>query len=154
MSEEDKGQPEYLVKWCQLPYNEATWETPATIKNTAKVEQFERFNAYPPEPDKERPPKEAWVKMETSPTCVLRCIPVDLLALCLTFLSIYSRAHAQVQGRQHSAALADRGCQLDALQLVRLARSEPLRFRSHGTYCAVVQVQPPRLHSRRRNGPR
>jgi hypothetical protein len=41
-----------FAQWCALPYNEATWETPATIKNNTKVEQYERFNAYPPPPDR------------------------------------------------------------------------------------------------------
>jgi hypothetical protein len=40
----------YLVKWCSLPYLEATWETAEDIKDDQKIKDFFRFNTPPPPP--------------------------------------------------------------------------------------------------------
>lgn len=57
---------QYLVKWKNLPYDEATWELPETFKDDAKVSQFFRWNKSPPVRNNLPPTK--FVKLEQSPT--------------------------------------------------------------------------------------
>ncbi len=37
----------YLVKWCDLPYVESTWELPEDLKDDEKIAQFHKFNTPP-----------------------------------------------------------------------------------------------------------
>jgi chromodomain-helicase-DNA-binding protein 7 len=44
----------YLVKWCALPYLEATWETAEDIKDDQKIKDFFRFNTPLPPPQSQK----------------------------------------------------------------------------------------------------
>lgn len=37
----------YLVKWCNLPYTEATWEHVEDINDDDKIAEFQRFHVPP-----------------------------------------------------------------------------------------------------------
>uniref|UniRef100_A0A673LQK3 Chromodomain-helicase-DNA-binding protein 8-like n=1 Tax=Sinocyclocheilus rhinocerous TaxID=307959 RepID=A0A673LQK3_9TELE len=50
----------YLVKWCSLPYEDATWELKEDV-DEAKVEEFRKIESRPP-----RPAASAWKKLDES----------------------------------------------------------------------------------------
>uniref|UniRef100_H3ART7 Chromodomain helicase DNA binding protein 6 n=1 Tax=Latimeria chalumnae TaxID=7897 RepID=H3ART7_LATCH len=55
----------YLVKWCSLPYEESTWELEEDV-DPVKVKEFEDLQVLPQRGLVERPPSEAWQKLEKS----------------------------------------------------------------------------------------
>ncbi|XP_053723413.1 chromodomain-helicase-DNA-binding protein 6-like isoform X1 [Synchiropus splendidus] len=56
----------YLVKWCSLSYEEATWELQEDL-DPEKIKEFEEIQKMPPElRHVERPPPENWQKLEKS----------------------------------------------------------------------------------------
>uniref|UniRef100_A0A673IX60 Chromodomain-helicase-DNA-binding protein 8 n=1 Tax=Sinocyclocheilus rhinocerous TaxID=307959 RepID=A0A673IX60_9TELE len=60
--DKDNGEPVvyYLVKWCSLPYEDATWELKEDV-DEAKVEEFRKIESRPP-----RPAASAWKKLDES----------------------------------------------------------------------------------------
>ncbi|XP_035517364.1 chromodomain-helicase-DNA-binding protein 6 [Morone saxatilis] len=56
----------YLVKWCSLSYEEATWELQEDL-DPEKIKEFEEIQKLPPDlRHMERPPPEKWQKLEHS----------------------------------------------------------------------------------------
>ncbi|XP_057701605.1 chromodomain-helicase-DNA-binding protein 6 isoform X1 [Corythoichthys intestinalis] len=56
----------YLVKWCSLSYEEATWELQEDL-DPEKIKEFEEIQKLPPDlRHVERPPPEKWQKLERS----------------------------------------------------------------------------------------
>ncbi|XP_013870801.1 chromodomain-helicase-DNA-binding protein 6 isoform X2 [Austrofundulus limnaeus] len=56
----------YLVKWCSLSYEEATWELQEDV-DPEKIREFEEIQKPPPDlRHSERPPPEKWQKLERS----------------------------------------------------------------------------------------
>ncbi|XP_067442389.1 chromodomain-helicase-DNA-binding protein 6 isoform X1 [Thunnus thynnus] len=56
----------YLVKWCSLSYEEATWELQEDL-DPEKIKEFEEIQKLPPDlRHMERPPPEKWQKLERS----------------------------------------------------------------------------------------
>ncbi|CAK6977756.1 chromodomain-helicase-DNA-binding protein 6 [Scomber scombrus] len=56
----------YLVKWCSLSYEEATWELQEDL-DPEKIKEFEGIQKLPPDlRHMERPPPEKWQKLELS----------------------------------------------------------------------------------------
>ncbi|XP_024864605.1 chromodomain-helicase-DNA-binding protein 6, partial [Kryptolebias marmoratus] len=56
----------YLVKWCSLSYEEATWELQEDV-DPEKIKEFEEIQKPPPDlRHAERPPPEKWQKLERS----------------------------------------------------------------------------------------
>lgn len=62
---ESGPKPMYLVKWKTLPYTDATWENPETIKDDRKINFFHHINKIPPHPT--FPPQQKWVELKESP---------------------------------------------------------------------------------------
>ncbi|KAJ8011779.1 hypothetical protein DPEC_G00061800 [Dallia pectoralis] len=66
--DKDNEQPVvyYLVKWCSLPYEDATWELKEDV-DEGKVEEFRKIqNRQPRLKRTARPPAAAWKKLEES----------------------------------------------------------------------------------------
>ncbi|KAM9500245.1 chromodomain-helicase-DNA-binding protein 8 isoform 1-T1 [Clarias gariepinus] len=66
--DKENGEPVvyYLVKWCSLPYEDATWELKEDV-DEGKVEEFKRIQSRQPRIKKPpRPPASAWKKLEQS----------------------------------------------------------------------------------------
>uniref|UniRef100_A0A6Q2YKY8 DNA helicase n=1 Tax=Esox lucius TaxID=8010 RepID=A0A6Q2YKY8_ESOLU len=66
--DKDNGEPVvyYLVKWCSLPYEDATWELKEDV-DEGKVEEFRKIqNRQPRLKRTPRPPAAAWKKLEES----------------------------------------------------------------------------------------
>nr|XP_015812879.2 chromodomain-helicase-DNA-binding protein 8 isoform X1 [Nothobranchius furzeri] len=64
--DKDNGEPViyYLVKWCSLPYEDATWELKEDVDET-KVEEFRKIqNRQPRLKRTARPPAGSWKKLE------------------------------------------------------------------------------------------
>lgn len=57
----------YLVKWCTIPYTEATWEFAEDFKDDKKIEEYKKFHILPATPVPAPLPSRLWVKMEQSP---------------------------------------------------------------------------------------
>uniref|UniRef100_A0A3Q2QI98 Uncharacterized protein n=1 Tax=Fundulus heteroclitus TaxID=8078 RepID=A0A3Q2QI98_FUNHE len=56
----------YLVKWCSLSYEEATWELQEDL-DPEKIKEFEEIQKLPPGlRHMERPPPEKWQKLDRS----------------------------------------------------------------------------------------
>ncbi|XP_073323863.1 chromodomain-helicase-DNA-binding protein 6 [Pagrus major] len=56
----------YLVKWCSLSYEEATWELQEDL-DPEKIKEFEEIQKLPPDlRHMERPPPEKWQKLDRS----------------------------------------------------------------------------------------
>ncbi|XP_049590182.1 chromodomain-helicase-DNA-binding protein 6 isoform X3 [Syngnathus scovelli] len=56
----------YLVKWCSLSYEEATWELQEDL-DPEKIKEFEEIQKLPPDlRHLERPPPDKWQKLERS----------------------------------------------------------------------------------------
>ncbi|XP_075316313.1 uncharacterized protein chd6 isoform X3 [Odontesthes bonariensis] len=56
----------YLVKWCSLSYEEATWELQEDV-DPEKIKEFEEIQKLPPDlRHTERPPADKWKKLERS----------------------------------------------------------------------------------------
>ncbi|XP_077385171.1 chromodomain-helicase-DNA-binding protein 6 isoform X2 [Festucalex cinctus] len=56
----------YLVKWCSLSYEEATWELQEDL-DPEKIKEFEEIQKPPPDlRHVERPPPDKWQKLERS----------------------------------------------------------------------------------------
>ncbi|XP_049893601.1 chromodomain-helicase-DNA-binding protein 6 isoform X1 [Epinephelus moara] len=56
----------YLVKWCSLSYEEATWELQEDL-DPEKIKEFEEIQKLPPDlRHMERPPPDKWQKLERS----------------------------------------------------------------------------------------
>ncbi|TDH13447.1 hypothetical protein EPR50_G00034810 [Perca flavescens] len=56
----------YLVKWCSLSYEEATWELQEDL-DPEKIKEFEGIQKLPPDlRHMERPPPEKWQKLDHS----------------------------------------------------------------------------------------
>ncbi|XP_047438274.1 chromodomain-helicase-DNA-binding protein 6 isoform X2 [Mugil cephalus] len=56
----------YLVKWCSLSYEEATWELQEDL-DPEKIKEFEEIQKLPPDlRHMERPPPDKWQKLEQS----------------------------------------------------------------------------------------
>ncbi|XP_061788444.1 chromodomain-helicase-DNA-binding protein 6 isoform X5 [Nerophis lumbriciformis] len=56
----------YLVKWCSLSYEEATWELQEDL-DPEKIKEFEEIQKVPADlRHVERPPPEKWLKLERS----------------------------------------------------------------------------------------
>ncbi|XP_051932223.1 chromodomain-helicase-DNA-binding protein 6 isoform X3 [Hippocampus zosterae] len=56
----------YLVKWCSLSYEEATWELQEDL-DPEKIKEFEEIQKLPPDlRHVERPPPDKWQKLERS----------------------------------------------------------------------------------------
>jgi chromodomain helicase DNA binding protein 8 len=56
---------EYLVKWKQLPYEEATWEFKEDFNDDQKIAEYEAFNKFPSQ--YERIPSKKFTPLEKSP---------------------------------------------------------------------------------------
>ncbi|KAK2861058.1 hypothetical protein Q7C36_005224 [Tachysurus vachellii] len=66
--DKENGEPVvyYLVKWCSLPYEDATWELKEDV-DEGKVEEFKRIQSRQPRVKRpSRPPASAWKKLEQS----------------------------------------------------------------------------------------
>ncbi|KAF4089766.1 hypothetical protein AMELA_G00070590 [Ameiurus melas] len=66
--DKENGEPViyYLVKWCSLPYEDATWELKEDV-DEGKVEEFKRIQSRQPRIKRpSRPPASAWKKLEQS----------------------------------------------------------------------------------------
>ncbi|KAG9273824.1 chromodomain-helicase-DNA-binding protein 8-like [Astyanax mexicanus] len=66
--DKDNGEPVvyYLVKWCSLPYEDATWELKEDV-DEGKVEEFRKIQSRQPRLKKTpRPPASSWKKLEQS----------------------------------------------------------------------------------------
>lgn len=64
--DKDNGEPViyYLVKWCSLPYEDATWELKEDV-DEGKVEEFSKIqNRQPRLKRMPRPPAASWKKLE------------------------------------------------------------------------------------------
>ncbi|KAG7466762.1 chromodomain-helicase-DNA-binding protein 8 isoform X1, partial [Solea senegalensis] len=64
--DKDNGEPViyYLVKWCSLPYEDATWELKEDV-DEGKVEEFGKIQNRQPRLKKmARPPASSWKKLE------------------------------------------------------------------------------------------
>uniref|UniRef100_A0A3B5BAV0 Chromodomain helicase DNA binding protein 8 n=1 Tax=Stegastes partitus TaxID=144197 RepID=A0A3B5BAV0_9TELE len=64
--DKDNGEPViyYLVKWCSLPYEDATWELKEDV-DEGKVEEFSKIqNRQPRLKRTTRPPASSWKKLE------------------------------------------------------------------------------------------
>ncbi|KAJ8272581.1 hypothetical protein GJAV_G00090900 [Gymnothorax javanicus] len=64
--DKDNGEPVvyFLVKWCSLPYEDATWELREDVDD-AKVEEFHKIEARPARLKRTpRPPAGSWKKLE------------------------------------------------------------------------------------------
>ncbi|XP_028283528.1 chromodomain-helicase-DNA-binding protein 8 isoform X3 [Parambassis ranga] len=64
--DKDNGEPVvyYLVKWCSLPYEDATWELKEDV-DEGKVEEFSKIqNRQPRLKRAPRPPSSSWKKLE------------------------------------------------------------------------------------------
>ncbi|XP_074544247.1 chromodomain-helicase-DNA-binding protein 8 isoform X3 [Halichoeres trimaculatus] len=64
--DKDNGEPVvyYLVKWCSLPYEDATWELKEDV-DEGKVEEFSKIaNRQPRLKRTARPPAASWKKLE------------------------------------------------------------------------------------------
>uniref|UniRef100_A0A3P9H1Y2 Chromo domain-containing protein n=1 Tax=Oryzias latipes TaxID=8090 RepID=A0A3P9H1Y2_ORYLA len=64
--DKDNGEPViyYLVKWCSLPYEDATWELKEDV-DEGKVKEFSRIhNRQPCLKRTPRPPASSWKKLE------------------------------------------------------------------------------------------
>uniref|UniRef100_A0AAX7T9T2 DNA helicase n=1 Tax=Astatotilapia calliptera TaxID=8154 RepID=A0AAX7T9T2_ASTCA len=64
--DKDNGEPViyYLVKWCSLPYEDATWELKEDV-DEGKVEEFSKIqNRQPRLKRAARPPASSWKKLE------------------------------------------------------------------------------------------
>uniref|UniRef100_A0A8C5NC61 Chromodomain-helicase-DNA-binding protein 8 n=1 Tax=Gouania willdenowi TaxID=441366 RepID=A0A8C5NC61_GOUWI len=64
--DKDNGEPViyYLVKWCSLPYEDATWELKEDV-DEGKVEEFSKIlNRQPRLKRTPRPPATSWKKLE------------------------------------------------------------------------------------------
>uniref|UniRef100_A0A8C5NBG8 Chromodomain-helicase-DNA-binding protein 6-like n=1 Tax=Gouania willdenowi TaxID=441366 RepID=A0A8C5NBG8_GOUWI len=55
----------YLVKWCSLSYEEATWELQEDL-DPEKIKEFEQIQKLPADFRHERPLPEKWLKLERS----------------------------------------------------------------------------------------
>uniref|UniRef100_A0A8D0CYS4 Chromodomain helicase DNA binding protein 6 n=1 Tax=Sander lucioperca TaxID=283035 RepID=A0A8D0CYS4_SANLU len=55
----------YLVKWCSLSYEEATWELQEDL-DPEKIKEFEGIQKLPPDLRHMRPPPEKWQKLDHS----------------------------------------------------------------------------------------
>ncbi|KAJ8366948.1 hypothetical protein AAFF_G00336370 [Aldrovandia affinis] len=66
--DKDNGEPVvyFLVKWCSLPYEDATWELREDVDD-GKVEEFRKLEDRQPRLKRTaRPPASAWKKLEES----------------------------------------------------------------------------------------
>ncbi|KAG9331034.1 hypothetical protein JZ751_020417 [Albula glossodonta] len=66
--DKDNGEPVvyFLVKWCSLPYEDATWELREDVDDV-KVEEFRKIQGRQPRLKRTpRPPASAWKKLEES----------------------------------------------------------------------------------------
>uniref|UniRef100_A0A672R4W6 Chromodomain-helicase-DNA-binding protein 8 n=1 Tax=Sinocyclocheilus grahami TaxID=75366 RepID=A0A672R4W6_SINGR len=66
--DKDNGEPVvyYLVKWCSLPYEDATWELKEDV-DEAKVEEFRKIESRPARLKRTpRPAASAWKKLDES----------------------------------------------------------------------------------------
>nr|XP_055057519.1 chromodomain-helicase-DNA-binding protein 8 isoform X1 [Misgurnus anguillicaudatus] len=66
--DKDNGEPVvyYLVKWCSLPYEDATWELKEDI-DEGKVEEFRKIESRPARLKRTpRPPASSWKKLDES----------------------------------------------------------------------------------------
>ncbi|XP_078143635.1 chromodomain-helicase-DNA-binding protein 8 isoform X2 [Centroberyx gerrardi] len=66
--DKDNGEPVvyYLIKWCSLPYEDATWELKEDV-DEGKVEEFSKIqNRQPRLKRTSRPQSSAWKKLEES----------------------------------------------------------------------------------------
>ncbi|XP_072544368.1 chromodomain-helicase-DNA-binding protein 8 [Salminus brasiliensis] len=66
--DKDNGEPVvyYLVKWCSLPYEDATWELKEDV-DEGKVEEFRKIQSRQPRLKRTpRPPASSWKKLEQS----------------------------------------------------------------------------------------
>ncbi|XP_076828846.1 LOW QUALITY PROTEIN: chromodomain-helicase-DNA-binding protein 8 [Brachyhypopomus gauderio] len=66
--DKENGEPliYYLVKWCSLPYEDATWELKEDV-DEGKVEEFKKIQSRQPRLKRTaRPPASAWKKLEQS----------------------------------------------------------------------------------------
>ncbi|XP_035391960.1 chromodomain-helicase-DNA-binding protein 8 isoform X1 [Electrophorus electricus] len=66
--DKENGEPliYYLVKWCSLPYEDATWELKEDV-DEAKVAEFKKIQSRQPRLKRTpRPPASAWKKLEQS----------------------------------------------------------------------------------------
>ncbi|XP_066536668.1 chromodomain-helicase-DNA-binding protein 8 [Hoplias malabaricus] len=66
--DKDNGEPVvyYLVKWCSLPYEDATWELKEDV-DEGKVEEFRKIQSRQPRVKRTpRPPASSWKKLEQS----------------------------------------------------------------------------------------
>ncbi|KAG5841682.1 hypothetical protein ANANG_G00169260 [Anguilla anguilla] len=64
--DKDNGEPVvyYLVKWCSLPYEDATWELREDVDD-GKVEEFRKIEGRPARLKRTpRPPASSWKKLE------------------------------------------------------------------------------------------
>jgi hypothetical protein len=50
----------YLVKWCDLPYTDCTWEFPEDLKDDMKIADFHRWNTPPARYNLYRPAAGEW----------------------------------------------------------------------------------------------
>ncbi|XP_017572567.1 chromodomain-helicase-DNA-binding protein 8 isoform X2 [Pygocentrus nattereri] len=66
--DKDNGEPVvyYLVKWCSLPYEDATWELKEDV-DEGKVEEFRKIQSRQPRLKRTpRPPAGSWKKLDQS----------------------------------------------------------------------------------------
>uniref|UniRef100_A0A8C9VFQ9 Chromodomain helicase DNA binding protein 8 n=1 Tax=Scleropages formosus TaxID=113540 RepID=A0A8C9VFQ9_SCLFO len=66
--DKDNGEPlvYYLVKWCSLPYEDATWELKEDVDDS-KIEEFRKIQERQPRLKRTpRPPANSWKKLEES----------------------------------------------------------------------------------------
>lgn len=44
----------YLIKWCDLDYDEVTWEKESDLKCVEKIQNFKQYSKIPSKKDRER----------------------------------------------------------------------------------------------------
>jgi chromodomain-helicase-DNA-binding protein 7 len=63
---------QYLCKWVNLPYSEATWEVPSAFKDTPKIASFNRNSQVPSlatlQAKGSKASSSEWTKLEESPS--------------------------------------------------------------------------------------
>lgn len=53
----------YLVKWCDLPYTDCTWESAADLKDDEKIAQFHKWNTPPAHTNTSGRPISQWAPL-------------------------------------------------------------------------------------------
>lgn len=68
MEKDGKKVRMYLVKWKQLPYEEATWEFREDFNDDQKLTDFEKWNRFPTVQEPRQFPLRKFIPMDQSPS--------------------------------------------------------------------------------------